>query len=74
MGRWQEAGEVGAGVPSLVSCLAACAAWARGETKIPRKETHVDPDSTQENSVPLWGPGCPHGVQGAPCLDSPNIF
>lgn len=52
MGRWQEAGEVGAGVPSLISCLAACAAWARGETKIPRKETHVDPDSIKRTLRP----------------------
>lgn len=53
MGRWQEAGEEGAGVPSLLSCLTPSAAWARGETKIPRKEPHVDPDSTGELCAPV---------------------
>ena len=67
-------GEVGLGFPHLASCwLPVQAAWARGESEIPRKKTCVHPDCPQENSVPegsrvppTWTPltfsedlGCP---------------
>lgn len=53
-------GEVGLGFPHLASCwLPVQAAWARGESEIPRKKTCVHPDCPQENSVSLKGPGCP---------------
>lgn len=52
----------GGGWGSLTSSAAwlpVQAAWARGESQIPRKEAHVDSDSAQENFVPLLGLGCP---------------
>lgn len=45
VGRWQGAGVAGAGVstPQLPGSL--CGLLGPQESEIPRKETHVDPDS-----------------------------
>lgn len=65
VGRWQGAGVAGTGVstPQLPGSL--CGLLGPQESEIPRKETHVDPDSPQENSV---------GSKVLPYLDSSTVF
>jgi hypothetical protein len=62
VGRWEgEAGEVGNGFSSRsqlpLGSLCACMVVARREFEIPSKQSHEDPDSSQD-SIPKWRPRC----------------